>query len=424
MATLSSNKLEEWEIAKYWEIFSGLNPQNGLLTGEKAATVLKNSKLDDNQLAKIWDLSDLDNDGNLDFEEFCVSMRLIFDMINGSSLTNISKFKRYKEVPDKLPDWLIPSSKVHLIHANSDLKMGSLPISRIDDDFDDSFESGLSNDFDWYMAPSDKRNYEAIYTANADRYGQITFASLTELYGSLNVPDSDIRAAWSIVNPNSERSIGKDQTLAFLHILNNRDKGVRVPRKIPASLRATFEKSTKIDYDLSSTSSVSGRDSRLSKDYNTPSARKAAFADSYLDRLGISSGKSTRYNTSGTDFSSTKDTDWEEVRLRRQLTDLENQLEKAEQAAQRRKLEAENNAKDTKISLVKSQLEQLYDYKRKQLRKFRSSDQSDINLGTDVSGIKQEISVLKQQVDLFEDYCNRKQGELNQLYSEIEREKN
>lgn len=57
MATLSSNKLEEWEIAKYWEIFSGLNPLNGLLSGDRAANVLKNSQLSDDQLEKIWDLA-------------------------------------------------------------------------------------------------------------------------------------------------------------------------------------------------------------------------------------------------------------------------------------------------------------------------------------------------------------------------------
>ncbi|KAK9386864.1 actin cytoskeleton-regulatory complex protein END3-domain-containing protein [Lipomyces mesembrius] len=409
MATLSNNKLEDWEISKYWEIFSGLDPQNGMLSGDRAAKVLKNSKLDDSQLEKIWDLADVDNDGNLDFEEFCVAMRIIFDVINS----------RYQKVPDTLPDWLIPSSKAHLVAANTALKTGSLAIERVDEDDFDNSQSGLSNGFDWYMAPRDRSNYEAIYTANASRHGQITFESLSELYGALNVPESDINSAWNLINPRSDRTIGKDQTLAFLHILNNRDKGVRVPRNIPASLRATFEKNTEIDYDLSSIAPPNKANSTF--DRNTASGKKSAFAESYLERLGISGG-TTKYSPSGTDFSATKDTDWEEVRLRRQLTELESQLEKAHAAARHRKEDARTQAENSKIGLVRTQLEQLYDYKRRQLRKLRSGD-IDNDAGVNLTGMKQEIDILTKQVDLFEDYCNRKQSDLNQLYAEIEHEK-
>ncbi|KAM9888678.1 hypothetical protein OXX79_012713, partial [Metschnikowia pulcherrima] len=61
-------RLEEWEIKKYWKIFQGLGPQNNKLTGEKVTPVLKNSRLPDDQLAQVWSLADIDNDGQLDFE--------------------------------------------------------------------------------------------------------------------------------------------------------------------------------------------------------------------------------------------------------------------------------------------------------------------------------------------------------------------
>jgi hypothetical protein len=138
---LEMSRFEQWEINKYWEIFEGLNPIQGFLSGDKVATVLKNSQLSDDQLEKIWDLADVDSDGNLDFEEFCIAMRLIFDMING----NIS------QIPDSLPDWLIPASKAHLVTANNAVKYGGgsnqSSISYNDDDDD---ELGLSTDFDWY----------------------------------------------------------------------------------------------------------------------------------------------------------------------------------------------------------------------------------------------------------------------------------
>ncbi|KAK4475639.1 hypothetical protein MN116_000909 [Schistosoma mekongi] len=86
---------------RYRTIFDQLRPICGKLSGDKIREVFLKSQLPVETLGKIWDLSDIDNDGSLDQSEFIVAMHLVHQSLKGETL------------PDKLPQNLVPLDKEH-----------------------------------------------------------------------------------------------------------------------------------------------------------------------------------------------------------------------------------------------------------------------------------------------------------------------
>uniref|UniRef100_A0A8D2LQP4 Intersectin-1 n=1 Tax=Varanus komodoensis TaxID=61221 RepID=A0A8D2LQP4_VARKO len=100
----------EWAVPqssrlKYRQLFNSHDKtMSGHLTGPQARTILMQSSLPQTQLATIWNLSDIDQDGKLTAEEFILAMHLIDMAMSGQPLP-----------PVLSPDYIPPSFRQALL---------------------------------------------------------------------------------------------------------------------------------------------------------------------------------------------------------------------------------------------------------------------------------------------------------------------
>ncbi|ORX82089.1 hypothetical protein K493DRAFT_320527 [Basidiobolus meristosporus CBS 931.73] len=117
---------EDWAIkpedkAKFDRFFTTIDiNQKGYITGEEAVQYFLRSKLPEAVLAQIWDLADINQSGQLNREEFAVSMYLIQLKLSGG------------ELPQVLPRSLIPPSMRKPLAAGNFPPTPAQPTSLLD----------------------------------------------------------------------------------------------------------------------------------------------------------------------------------------------------------------------------------------------------------------------------------------------------
>ena len=99
---------DEWAIspldkAQFDRVFITVDTSNrGFITGDQAVSFFSNSRLPEDALAQIWDLADINSEGQLSRDEFAVAMYLIRQQR--------SKTDGREVLPQTLPTHLIPPS--------------------------------------------------------------------------------------------------------------------------------------------------------------------------------------------------------------------------------------------------------------------------------------------------------------------------
>uniref|UniRef100_A0A8C4EM32 Epidermal growth factor receptor pathway substrate 15 like 1 n=1 Tax=Dicentrarchus labrax TaxID=13489 RepID=A0A8C4EM32_DICLA len=255
------------EKGKFEGIFESLSPVNGLLSGDKVRPVLINSKLPLDVLGKIWDLSDVDKDGQLDRDEFTVAMHLVY------------RAMEKEPVPTTLPTSLIPPSKrkkfagalpgaVAVLPAMSGLMGGAallkeslrstpplgsplLTTSTVNLSPKHSFKSSSPAVVNWVVPVADRERYDELFKkTDTDSDGLVSGTEVIEIFMLSSLSQTMLAQIWGLADTKQTGKLTREQfSLAMYLIQQKTTKGVDppstlTPDMIPPSERTAASDST------------------------------------------------------------------------------------------------------------------------------------------------------------------------------------
>lgn len=271
-----STSAAEWSIpiterSKYDHIFDGLQPVNGLLTGDKVKPVLLNSNLPVDVLGHVWDLSDIDGDGMLDREEFSVAMHLVYraleknpvppvlpvDMIplskrvRGSSLPGAVPV--LPAVPPILPVAGLPSALTNISGPALPVLPGPVLPSVAVPGFTTTavpivpgMPTGRNSPVSakWVVTAAEKAQYDEMFVrADGDMDGFVNGAEIKDIFLQSGLPQLVLAHIWTLCDSRTAGKLNSEQFALAMYLVQQTLKGIEPPAQlspdmIPPSMRA------------------------------------------------------------------------------------------------------------------------------------------------------------------------------------------
>jgi epidermal growth factor receptor substrate 15 len=248
--------LGEWDITpveqtKYEAIFNSLGPVNGKLSGEKVRPVLLNSSLPQTQLARIWEMADMDKDGMLDLHEMCVAMHLVYKCIETHTLPDTLPYslarkgslvgsRRTSAVQSPTSSRILPppmsansraSSIASLTKADT-RSMGSIHSDTLRQSGIKSIFEATNSDF-----PIDKQLWEDEFTRlDLDRDGYVTGMDIRITLMGSGLSQQILAHIWSLVDIVKTGKLNSEQFALIMELVKEAKLGIKLPEILPAHL--------------------------------------------------------------------------------------------------------------------------------------------------------------------------------------------
>lgn len=228
------------EKLQYDGIFDSLKPKEGrLLSGDQVRPVLLNSKLPVDVLKQIWDISDIDEDGHLDRDEFAVVMHLVYRALDG------------EKVPTILPTHLIPPSKRKTgpTHTSMPSSVGYTPKSSTAN----SFTPSITAEKSWVVTPADKAKYDKMFAqADTDHDGLVSGVEIKDILIASGLAQNVLAHIWNLCDTNSSGQLNSEQFALAMYLLSFKRSGKELPQTLPTEMMPPSARTSVVTSDLSS----------------------------------------------------------------------------------------------------------------------------------------------------------------------------
>lgn len=224
-------QVDSWAIAgpekaKWDQLFETLGPSGGLLSGERAKGVMMNYNLPVELLGKIWDMSDIDCDGNLDKDEFSVAMYLIKQAVDNEPL------------PSSLPEKIIPPSKRKKLRSESLSSLPPMPGSPLTSS---PQHAPPVPSVPWVV--TDKTMYDSLFMKlDTDHDSFVTGTDVRDTFLQSGLQQQVLALIWSLCDVGQTGRLNSEQFALAMYFVERALQGVEPPTQLtsemmPPSLR-------------------------------------------------------------------------------------------------------------------------------------------------------------------------------------------
>ncbi|KAM7400303.1 hypothetical protein PAMA_004819 [Pampus argenteus] len=450
LSVSTSSTDSQWAIrpdekGKFEGIFESLSPVNGLLSGDKVKPVLINSKLPLDVLGKIWDLSDVDKDGQLDKDEFTVVMHLVYRAMENEPL------------PTTLPASLIPPSKrkksgvalpgaVAVLPAMSGLTAGSTPLKEtprntpplgsatplstttISLSPKHSFKSSSQPAVNWVVPVGDRERYDDIFKKmDTDNDGLVTGTEVIEIFMQSTLSQTMLAQIWGLADTKQTGKLTREQfSLAMYLIQQKVIKGMDPPSTLTPDMIPPSERTaTSVAGPDSSTGSAELTGIKELDDLSQEIAQLQR--EKFIMEQEIREKEETirQQNSEVQDMQNDLDRESSSLKdLDSQKQDAQERLEEMDQ--QRSKLEGMLNDVKQKCQEESQMISSMQNQIRSQESDLRSQEDELSRTKVDLSRLQEEEALLEQsllsgrvQLDSIIKSLKTTQEEINQARSKL-----